>query len=125
MDLILRSTERMLQTQLSMARRFKLQVLHRYSVKFYQMRKFTLDAPCPNKLKSTGGRRTNILWICILHPSILPLHQWRTCHRSKILNTYKYFLPYLTDCVILRANNYKVAENALPHMLLKHISERA
>jgi hypothetical protein len=45
MDLILRSIERMLQTQLSMARRFKPQVLRRYNVKFYKMRKFTLDAP--------------------------------------------------------------------------------
>jgi hypothetical protein len=33
-------------------------------------------------------------------------------------------MPYLTDCVILRANKYKVAENALPHMRLKHIIER-
>jgi hypothetical protein len=41
MDLILRSIERMLQTQLSMARRFKLQVLRRYN----GMRKFTLDVP--------------------------------------------------------------------------------
>jgi hypothetical protein len=45
MDLILRSIERMLQTQLSMARRFKLQVLRRYDVKFYKMRKLTLDEP--------------------------------------------------------------------------------
>ncbi len=36
----------------------------RYSVKFYKMRKFTLDAPWLYKLKSTGGRWTNILWIC-------------------------------------------------------------
>ncbi len=43
MDLILRSIERMLQTQLSMARRFKLQVLRRYSVKFSKMRNFTLE----------------------------------------------------------------------------------
>ncbi len=43
MDLILRSIERMLQMQLSMARRFKIQVLRRYNVKFYKMRNFTLD----------------------------------------------------------------------------------
>ncbi len=63
-DLILRSIERMLQTQLSMARRFKLQLLRRYNVKFYKMRKFTLETPWLDKLKSTGGRRTNILRIC-------------------------------------------------------------
>ncbi len=45
MDLILRSIERMLQTQLSMARRFKLQVLRRYNVKFSKMRNFTLETP--------------------------------------------------------------------------------
>jgi hypothetical protein len=43
MDLILRSIERMLQTQLSMARRFKLQVLRRYNVKFSKMRNFTFE----------------------------------------------------------------------------------
>jgi hypothetical protein len=35
----------MLQTQLSMARRFKLQVLRRYNIKLYKMRKFTLETP--------------------------------------------------------------------------------
>jgi hypothetical protein len=64
MDLILRSIERMLQTQLSMARRFKLQVLRRYNVKFSKLRKFTLEMLRLDKLKSTGGRRTNILRIC-------------------------------------------------------------
>ncbi len=64
MDLILRSIERMLQTQLSMARRFKLHVLRRYNVKFYKMRNFTLETLRLDKLKSTGGRRTNISWIC-------------------------------------------------------------
>ena len=63
MDLILRSIERMLQTQLSMARRFKLQVLRRYNVKFSKMRNFTLETPRLDKLKSPGGRRTNIPWI--------------------------------------------------------------
>ena len=63
MDLILRSIERMLQTQLSMARRFKLQVLRRYNVKFSKMHNFTLDTQRLDKLKSTGGRRTNIPWI--------------------------------------------------------------
>jgi hypothetical protein len=62
-DLILRSIERMLQTQLSMARRFKLQVLRRYNVKFSKMRNFTLDTQRLDKLKSTGGRRTNNPWI--------------------------------------------------------------
>jgi hypothetical protein len=50
MDLILRSIERMLQTQLSMARRFKLQVLRRYNVKFSKMRNFTLDTQRLDKL---------------------------------------------------------------------------
>jgi hypothetical protein len=44
--------------------------------------------------------------------------------KKKNLNKYKYFLPYLTDCVILRANKYKVMENALTRMLLKLIVER-
>jgi hypothetical protein len=63
MDLILRSIERMLQTQLSMARRFKLQVLRRYSVKFSKLRNFTLEMLRLDKLKSTGGRRTSFPWI--------------------------------------------------------------
>ncbi len=65
MDLILRSIERMLQTQLSMARMFKLQVLRRYDVKFSKMRtgNFTLDTQRLDKLKSTGGRRTDNSWI--------------------------------------------------------------
>ncbi len=63
MDLILRSIERMLQTQLSMARRFKLPVLRRYNVKFSKMRYFTLETLRLDKLKRTGGRRTNIPWI--------------------------------------------------------------
>ncbi len=45
MDLILRSIGRRPQMQLSMARRFKLQLLRRYSVKFYKKRKFTLGMP--------------------------------------------------------------------------------
>ncbi len=49
--------------QFSMARRFMLQLLRRYSVKFCKMRNFTLGAPQPGKLKNTGGRRTNNLWI--------------------------------------------------------------
>jgi hypothetical protein len=63
MDLILRSIERMLRTQRSMARKFKLQVLRRYNVKFYKKRNFTLDMQRLDKLKSTGGRRTNNPWI--------------------------------------------------------------
>jgi hypothetical protein len=60
MDLIIRSIERMLQTQLSMACRFKLQMLRRYNVKFSKMRNFTLDMLRLDKLKSTGGRQINI-----------------------------------------------------------------
>ncbi len=63
MYLILHSIERMLQTQLSMAHRFKLQVLRKYSVKFSKMRNFTLDTLRLDKLKSTGRRRTNNPWI--------------------------------------------------------------
>jgi hypothetical protein len=59
MDLILRSIERMLQTQLSMARRFKLQVLRRYNVKFSKLRNFTLDTLRLDKLKSTGMQEAN------------------------------------------------------------------
>ncbi len=44
MDLILRPIERRPQMQFSMARRFKLQLLRRYSVKFFsKMRNFTLE----------------------------------------------------------------------------------
>jgi hypothetical protein len=43
MDPFLCSIERMLQMQLSMDRRFKLQVLH--NVKFSKMRNFTLETP--------------------------------------------------------------------------------
>jgi hypothetical protein len=63
MDLILRPIERRPQMQFSMARRFKLQLLRRYSVKFSKMRNFTLETLRLDKLKSTGGRRTNIPWI--------------------------------------------------------------
>ncbi len=45
MDLILRPIERRPQMQFSMARRFKLQLLRRYSIKFYKMRNFTLGPP--------------------------------------------------------------------------------
>jgi hypothetical protein len=67
MDLILRSIGRRPQMQLSMARRFKLRLLRRYSVKFSKKRNVTLSTPWLGKLKNTGGRRTNILWICSLH----------------------------------------------------------
>jgi hypothetical protein len=52
--------------QFSMARRFMLQLLRRYSVKFCKMRNLMLGAPCIGKLKNTGGRRTNNLWIYCL-----------------------------------------------------------
>jgi hypothetical protein len=45
MDLILRSIQRRPQMQFSMAHRFKLQLLRRYSVKFSKMRNFTLGSP--------------------------------------------------------------------------------
>ena len=45
MDLILRPIERRPQMQFSIARRFKLKLLRRYSVKFCKMRNFTLGAP--------------------------------------------------------------------------------
>ncbi len=52
--------------QFSMARKFKLQLLRRYSVKFSKMRNFTLGMPGLGKLKNTGWRRTKILQICTL-----------------------------------------------------------
>ncbi len=122
MDLILRSIERMLQTQLSMARRFKLQVLRRYNIKFSKMRNFMLETPWLNKLKSTGGWRTNILQIC--SPRLYHCATSTHTIKAKFLHRYRYFLPYLTSCVIFRANRYKVVENALPHMLLKLIIDR-
>jgi hypothetical protein len=45
MDLILHSIQRRPQMQFPMARRFKLQLLRRYSVKFSKMRNFTLGSP--------------------------------------------------------------------------------
>ncbi len=66
MDLILRPIERRPQMQFSMARRFKLQLLRRYSVKFSKMHKFALGTPWLGKLKNTGRRRTSILRICSL-----------------------------------------------------------
>ncbi len=80
--------------QLSMERRFKLQLLRRYSVKFSKMRHFTLETLRLDKIKSTGGRRTNIPWIyspCLYHCGTY------TCSESRNLNKYKYFLPHLKD----------------------------
>jgi hypothetical protein len=50
-DIILRSIERMLQTQLSMARKFPLWRLRRYSVKYSKVRNFTFNAPWTKKTK--------------------------------------------------------------------------
>ncbi len=122
MDLILRSIERILQTQLSMARNFKLQVLRRYNVKFSKMCNYTLDTPCLDKLKSTGGRRTNILSSC--NPKLYNCATGTHAIESKFFIKYKYFWLCLTDSVIFRAHKYKVAGNALPHMLLKLIIDR-
>ncbi len=63
MDLILSPIERRPQMQFSMARRFKLQLLRRYSIKFSKMCNFTFETLRLDKLKSTGGRWTNIPWI--------------------------------------------------------------
>jgi hypothetical protein len=46
-DLILRSIERMLQMQFSMARKFPLSQLGRYNIKHSKMRNFTFNAPWP------------------------------------------------------------------------------
>ncbi len=48
-DIILRSIERMLETQLSMARKFPLWRLRRYSIKYSKVRKFTFNAPWPEE----------------------------------------------------------------------------
>ncbi len=105
MDLILRSIKRRPQMQFSMARRFKLQLLRRYSVKFSKMRNFTLGTPWLGKLKNTGRRRTTILRICNV-------------------KKYKHFSPYLPDCVKFCSNEYKVAENSLSPMLIKLFIDR-
>ncbi len=42
----------------------------------------------------------------------------------KFQNILTSFLPNLTDCVIFRANEHKMAENALSQMLLKLIIDR-
>ncbi len=49
-DLKLRSIERMLQMQFSMARKFPLCLLRRYSVKPSKVRNFTFDAPVDGTL---------------------------------------------------------------------------
>ncbi len=95
MDLILRSIERMLQTQLSMARRFELQVLCRYNVKFSKMRNFTLETLRLDKLKSRGGRQTDIPWIH--SPRLYHCATGTHVMKAEFLNKYKYFLPHLTD----------------------------
>ncbi len=66
MNLILRPIERRPQMQFSIARRFRLKLLRRYSVKFSKMRNITLGSPGLGKLKNTGGTRTNNPWICSL-----------------------------------------------------------
>ena len=50
-DLILRSIERRPQMQFSMAHKFPLWRLRRYSVKHSKMRNFTFDALWPRKTK--------------------------------------------------------------------------
>jgi hypothetical protein len=50
-DIILRSIEQMLQTQLSMARKCPLWRLRRYSVKYSKVRNFTFNAPWPEITK--------------------------------------------------------------------------
>ncbi len=50
-DLILHSIERRPQMQFSMARKFPLWRLRRYSVKHFKMRNFTFDALWPRKTK--------------------------------------------------------------------------
>ncbi len=113
----------MLQTQHSMARRFKLQVLRRYNVKFSKMRNFTLDTLRLDKLKRREARgEPTSLGSTAQDSTIMP-----PAHVMKVeffKNKFKYFLPHLTDCVIFPANKYKVAENALRHMLLKLIIDR-
>ncbi len=74
MDLILRPIERRPQMQFSIARRFKLQLLRRYSVKLSKMRNFTLETLRLDKLKSTGRRRTNIPWIYHDSTTAPPVH---------------------------------------------------
>jgi hypothetical protein len=115
MDLILRPIERRPQMQFSMAHRFKLQLLRRYSVKFSKMRIFTLGTLWLGKLKNTGWRRTSILRICSLW-----LYHCATviCDtRTVFFKWYKHFSPYLPDCVKFHSNENKVAENALFHTL--------
>ncbi len=99
MDLILRPIKRRPQMLFSMARKFKLQLLRRYSVKFSKMRNFTLGTPWLGKLKNTGRRLTSILRICTLwlyHCATVTcdtyaIYLW---YLRNILRRYKHFSPY-------------------------------
>ncbi len=75
-DLILRSIERRPQMQFSIARKFPLWRLRRYSVMHSKMRNFTFDALWPEKLKNTGWARTSTLWICSLPLWHCATHAW-------------------------------------------------
>ncbi len=117
MDLILRPIERRPQMQFSMARRFKLQLLRRYGVKFYKMRNFTIGPPWLGKTKEHRSEANQHPQD--LQPVTLPLRHHYLWYKCRILKRYKHFLPYLPDCVKFRSNEYKVVENALFHMLRK------
>ncbi len=69
-DIIVRSIERMLQTQLSMARKFPLWRLRRYSVKFLKCVILHSTRHGRRKLNNTSWARTNIL---CCSPPLLPL----------------------------------------------------
>ncbi len=96
-DIILRSIERMLQTQLSMARKFPPWRLRRYSVKFSKVLNFTFNTPWPRKLNNTGWAWTNILWICST-----PLYHCATLswENEEFFLHLRFFLLNLTDNVI-------------------------
>jgi hypothetical protein len=106
MDLILRSIQGRPQMQFSMVRKFKLQLLRRYSVKFSKMRNFTLGSP----------------WICSLR--LYPCATITYDMLAIFLNNINIFRYILSDHVKFRYNEYKMAENELSHIRLKLFIDR-
>ncbi len=110
MGLILRSIERMLKMQFSMARRFTLQPLRRYDVK---PPKKTAQAYCnlPFDMqcyeKTIQHRLDSIQRSLDPQSETLPLRHAYTCEISNNLNKNKYILLFFWNCVIFRINESK------------------
>jgi hypothetical protein len=117
MSLILRSIERMLKMQFSMARKFTLQPLRRYSVKLPKKphkRNLMFDAPCLQKY--------NHHMLSANHESLVSQHTLQMRHpdtdnMSKIMGICTYFFSNFTTSLIFRINKSK-AKNFKFHVNL-------